>query len=432
MSPREWLGLIEYLAAPYDPATDTPVSKPWAYKRYQQGQTRPWTEEFDRIYFELGNETWNSLFKPWTFGSMTDAATGANYSPGQTYGMFQEYVIGILRGSPYWRSAGLERKLSFVLGGWSSFAYGKDAARMSPSSQYMTVAAYNGGWDEGEGLPRLDAASFFNVLAQVNQVAIPVAEQHQREVRELNARRAIPLRLGTYEAGPGYALNGLNNARVSPTQADEQEQVMKSLAAGTATLDSFLARAYRGYDLQNYFTFSQGAYWTSHARWYRGGHATPAWQLISLFNRQAVGDMLETKTIDVPTTNLKPYERRKGIDNAPLAAVYATRQGSRYTITAISRKIPDYPFAGDNGFTPLSIELPFNRARKLTLYRMVGDPRANNLSPEGGVYVETVELGAWQGRQLTVDHTTGADARGLPPAAVLMYVFEDSSAKSAD
>ncbi|KAF0162132.1 MAG: glycoside hydrolase family protein [Rhodocyclaceae bacterium] len=432
MGPREWLAFIEYMAAPYDPAIDSPTTKPWAYKRYLQGQARPWVEEFDQILFELGNETWNRIFQPWIFSGMADATNGKAYTAGQVYGLFQEHVIGVMRSSPYWHSARLDDKFAFVLGGWGGLPYGREAADISPSSHYLTIAAYNGGWDEGEGPPRLDAPSLFNVLSQVNQSAIPVAEGHLRELRDLNARRKNPLRLGTYEAGPGYALNGLNNARISEAQSREQEQVMKSLAAGTATLDSFLARAYRGFDLQNFFGFRSGSHWASHAPWYRGGQAYPAWQLLSLFNNQGTGDMLRTDTLSVPVADLKPYERRKGVSNAPLAAVYATRRGNRHVIVVISRKIAGYPFAGDDGFTLVTIDLPFARAKRLTLYRMAGDPRSNNLLSPHNVKIDKVEIGEWGKSRLTLDAALGADERGLPPASTFMYVFEETAGMIAD
>ncbi len=432
MAPLEWLGFVEYMAAPYDPVIDSPATKPWAHKRYLQGQTKPWIDEFDQVFLELGNETWNRIFQPWIFTGMTDATTNKAYSPGQVYGMFQEHVMEVMRRSPYWRSARLENKFAFVLGGWAGLPYGREAAEMSPSSRYMTIAAYNGGWDEGEAPPRLDASSLFNVLSQVNQSAIPVAETHVRELDHLNARRTTPLRLGTYEAGPGYVLNGLNNARISEAQSLEQEQVMKSLAAGTATLDSFLARAYRGFDLQNYFGLKDGSQWASHAPWFRGGQAYPSWQLLSLFNGMATGDMLRTETLSVPVADLKPHERRKGIRRAPLAATYATRTGNRHVIVVVSRKIADYPFVGDDGFTPVTIELPFARAKNLTLYRLTGDPRSNNLLSSDNVKIEKLELGEWTAKQLTLDPSSGADVRGLPPASTFMYVFEGSYDKAND
>ena len=132
MAPSEWRAFVEYVAGSYDPGRDSPKTKPWAYKRYKQGQRRPWVDEFDRIYFELGNETWNSLFAPWVFTSMTDSATGKQYSSGQVYGLFQEYVAAQLRSSPYWKEAGLDDKFVFVLGGWNGFAYGAEAASPHP------------------------------------------------------------------------------------------------------------------------------------------------------------------------------------------------------------------------------------------------------------------------------------------------------------
>jgi hypothetical protein len=406
LAPQEWLALLEYLAAPYDPQRDTPAAKPWAYKRYAQGQVRPWVDEFDRIYLELSNETWNRMFYPWVFDAMTDAATGKSYTPGQVYGLFQEHVIASLRGSPYWGRA--RDKLQFVLGGWAGQSYGAEAASASPSSDLMTIGAYLGGWDEGEGPPPLSRATLFDLLSHVSQ-STPLAERHAKEVQG-------KLRIGTYEAGPGYALNGLNNARVTESQHRAQEQVMKSLAAGTATLDAFLARAYRGFEIQNFFTFGRGQLWTSHAKWYFGGQAYPSWKALALFNSEGTGDMLRTETLSVPSTSLKAVERRRAVADAPLAAVYATRKADRLNLFVLSRKADD--------FTPVSVELPFERAESITLYRMSGAPEANNLMADN-VKLEKLSIPASQAnRRFSVDASSGADERGLPPAATFLYVFE--------
>lgn len=431
MSPQEWLAFIEYMAAPYDPKTDTPTSKPWAYKRYRQGQPKPWTEEFDRIYLELSNETWNHLFAPWTFGPMTDAASKKNYSPGQVYGLFQEYVHSIMRSSPYWRSADLDRKFIFVLGGWAAvIGYGHDAASISPSSDFLTIAAYNGGSDEAEGLPEPGAAGLFNALAQVNQSAIPVAERYAKELLGLRSKGLNKLQLGTYEAGPGYVMHGLNNAHVTAEQALNQEKIMKGLAAGTATLDSFLARTYRGFTLQNFFTFDRGDMWRSHAKWYNGGQAYPSWKLLALFNNVAAGgNMLRTETLSVPSTDLKAFSRRQTIKDAPLATVYATRKAARYSIFIISRKVPDYPVRGDDGYTPVTVELPFNEARSITLYRMTGAPDANNLLNDQ-VKIEKLDIPSSNfDRHFRVNAETGADERGLPPASTFLYVFDGTNTR---
>jgi len=424
LSPEEWCGLVEYLAAPYRPGQDTPQSKPWAWKRFLQGQVKPWTDEFDRIYLELGNETWNGLFRPWVFDDMTDASTSKRYSAGQVYGLYQEYVVSELRNSPYWKATGLNNKVQFVLGGWTGFRYGIDAASTSPSSHHMTVGAYLGGWDAGEQALPLESSSFFNLLHNAKRSAIPQAERHTKEVLALRQANGRVLQTGTYESGPGYALNGLNNARVTPRQAEEQEQVMKSKASGVATLDVYLAQAYLGYKLQNYFTFGPGAYWTSHAPWYSGGQTYPAWKALSLFNQHATGNMLATQTVEVPTLEVRASAKSKTTLQSPAVSVYATQYKKRLSLFVISRKLAGYPEAQDAGFTPVVVDLPFKSATSLTLYRMTGEATANNLKADN-VQVEPLTLGKrWAKSILVVNQTTGADPRGVPPSSVYLYVFD--------
>ncbi len=423
MSPEEWLGFVEYIAAPYDPDRDSPKTKPWAFKRFQQGRKDPWTDAFERIYFELSNETWNWMFQPWVFEAMPDAATGEKLPRGQIYGLMNEHIIEILRSSPYW-SDEIEKKFVYVVGGWSRSTYGWDAVRGSPSAHFQTIAAYNGGWDEGEGPPQVNPASFFNVLGQVYQSAIPTAR--------LNAERALEvrktghdIRLGTYEAGPGYALNGLNGANVTAEQARQQEEVMKSKVGGTATLDSFLMRARYDFDLQNFFTFSEGRTWSSHTKWYNGGQSYPCFLSLELFNRQGLGDLLAVKTRSVSTVDTAGHRRRKAIQNAPLAAVYATRNGRRVNVFCISRTFPGYPDAGDDGRMEMTLKLPFKTAQSVTLYRMTGDLTDHNIEARR-VDIESVPIGRNM-RELSefrIDRKTGSPIDGLPAGETYLYVFE--------
>jgi hypothetical protein len=59
---------------------------------------------FAKVLLELSNETWNWIFGPWTFGGnkMIDSVTGKVFTSGQVYGLWQEYVSGVLRQSPHW------------------------------------------------------------------------------------------------------------------------------------------------------------------------------------------------------------------------------------------------------------------------------------------------------------------------------------------
>ena len=433
MSPEEWLGFMEYMAAPYDPAKDSPANKPWAALRFAQGRTTPWIEEFSQIYFELSNETWNGLFRPWTFDDMTDGETGTRYNRGEAYAKFHDYVADILRSSPYWKPE-YEETFVHVLGGWATSltrdsltsGYTQEIANFSESAEFITIAAYNGGWDEGEGPPQENAASYFNVLNQVTQAAIPRIKRLAEITQIASDRLGREVKFGTYEAGPGYAMNGLNNARVTQEQRESQENVMKSKLAGVATLDSFLARAYYGSDIDNFFTFAEGDYWKSHAKKHRGGQPHASFLPLVMFNRLATGNMLKTETISVSSVDTAGAKRREAVDDGPLATVYALNDGDRVALICINRQVPNYPVPGQDGYTPFGVMLPFTQAEKITLYRMTGAPTDHNIYQENvkmeqkNISPETI----MEGGRFAISPATGGDAKGMPPSEMFLYLFE--------
>lgn len=423
MSPEEWLGFVEFMAAPYDPAKDSPKTKPWAAKRHAQGRKEPWTDAFGEIYFELSNETWNSLFAPWIFQSMPDSASGKEIPRGEVYGKMQDFVTEIFRSSPYWNE-GLQKKLHIVLGGWTIGSYNAEAVKGSTSGEFISIAAYNGGWDEGEGTPKVEPASFFNVLSQSNTTAVHRARE-QATLKVATAKAGRTIRLGTYEAGPGYALNGLNNDKVNPAQAREQEEVMKSKVAGTATIDSFLTHAYHGFELQNFFTFAEGDLWKSQAKWWRGGQFYPSFLSLMMFNNEATGDLLRTETISVSTVDLPKIKRRNALPGAPLAAVFATRKGDRVSVFCINRQFPGYPDPAVDGYSQFEVRLPFTKARKITLHKMSGAPTDHNIEAElVKLQQSEIPISAVTSGKLVINEKTGGHAKGLPPAEVYLYVFE--------
>jgi len=433
MTEAEWLGWVEYMAAPYDPDLHTAETRPWAHKRYAQGHPQPWTEVFESLLLELSNETWNRLFSPWTFlgRSTTDAATGVPVGDGELYGLWQEYVIGVLRSSPYWTAA-VEDRFEFVLGGWTAQrtanGYGQRAAAASPSSLHLTVAGYNGGWDEGEPPAEPDDPTRTKTLTFAVQAAEPRARALAETLAAQRASDDADYVLGTYEAGPGYNLNGLNGVSMTQEQVEAESQVMKSLVGGTATLDSFLVRAAYGYELQNFFTYERNRhYWVSHARWENGGHAYPPWSALTLYNRFATGDHLLVSRRSSPTWDLPRTPARAALEAAPMTAVYATRSGDRVGVFLISRKLDGYPIAGDDGFTPLTVNLPFRLGEDgtITLHTLTGDTRSHNLDGDN-VGVVSVEVPTDRFSQsFVLNAARGADERGLPPASVYLYVFED-------
>lgn len=424
-NPEELRGLVEYLAVPYDPNNDSPEEKPWAYKRYLQGFTEPWVDHFEYIDFEVGNETWNEIFKPWVFQNMRDSVTGQLYSKGEVYGLFNEFVIQELQSSKYWDELNLSENFNFIIGGWARLDYGIDAIKFSPSSNYMTIAAYNGGWDENEGPPDLSLASFFNVLNQTSQVAIPVALKHYNEISSFNSAANRSVQLGTYEAGPGYALNGLNNANVTEQQRIEQEEVMKSVAAGVATLDSFLARANMGFTKQNYFTFSQGATWSSHAKWYNGGQAYPSWTLLEIFNKFTPVSILEVETISVPQVDLLASGPRKKVNDSPLMSLYALKSTDDLVLVAISRMIRAYPDPSHDGFSNMRINIPYAFTGDVTVYYSLSDFDDNNIMAENFTVLDEHYSDLEIPEYVDLKNFSMFEGRGLPPGQFVFFVLED-------
>ena len=430
LSEREWLGLAEYLAAPYDPAKDTPTAKPWAYRRYRMGQTRPWTDEFSHMLFEVSNETWNPMFTPWNFcwQKMTDAATGRVYAHGELTGLMTGYILDQMKKSPYWPA--LAPKLETVVGGWlcelGDNGFGQAACRVCPDIKHDLVANYNGGWDEGAAPSGADDTGRRLALTVVPQY-IHGKNGELAGTRDRLAAQGTRFKVGTYEAGPGYALPNT----ITPGQVEAESQVMKSLAAGTGTLDCFLDGAQQGFGLQNFFTFGRGRnFWTSHAEMRRGGQAYPSWLGLTLYNNHAQGDFLVVQPRSLPVDRLDGTKTRKAMDAAPLTGVYATRNGDRYSVFVLSRKLDNFPYAGDDGFTPVTLRLPFKSARSITLYKMTGDPRATNLDAENvKIQAQAIPVKDFS-PDFALNAARGADDRGLPPGATFLYVFEGTRTPS--
>lgn len=413
LAPEEWLGLAEFLAAP-DLSNG---STPWAAKR---GGAPPWTGRFDRIFLEIGNETWNPLFAPWTFPPMTDAETGRRYSAGEVYGLYQEYVLSILRQSPHWPALA-DRLVPVIsgrsgLGEWRGFDFGEDAARLSPGSRVLAHAGYIGGWDSDAGPARPDASGLARVLSHVLQTGEPLAARHTAAARGIAEPGRTAVVPGSYEAGPGYVLNGLNGRRMTPEEDALQERAMKSAAAGTAVLDSFLARARSGVLYQSYFSYGDGSHWASHSPWQLGGETLPAWDLLALFNRVGTGRMLDVTIMDAPRLDLPGAPGRQAVSGAPMVAAYATRSGDRLTLFLLSRRVPGHPDPDEDGTSRVLVDLPIRGARKVTQYWMSGPWNGHNLHERrvGIVATDVTDTVDLPGFRLDI----------LPPAASVAIVFE--------
>jgi hypothetical protein len=424
-SEQDWLDFIEYLAAPYDPNRDTPDGKPWAARRVaQRGTATPWTEEFAEIIVEFGNETWhNGHFPDWLGFNRHNAI----WQGGPEYGLFARHLIETMHRSPYWKPQGLDRKIRFCLGaGYNGSVdrdgtvrgYGEEAMQTCPYATCLGHANYVGPkWetgDQGQGL--FDDHGLQGTL--LGFLAGPEASQIKMgQAREALAKTHHEYDILAYEGGPsGYALPG----RDSPAQKLVNERYGKSLAMGIAALDAWMRSYQYGWTYQNFLGYGQGLYWNSHTPLWDGFRPSPGWQALALRNRFARGDLMAVEEQSVPTIR---WDKRV----YPLVGAYALRDGSRWSVIVVSRKLDGRHDGIDfgDGATPVTLRLPFQAAKKIILHKLTGDPRDSNrekltIAPQ----TQDIAAGSLSNGTLVINAGTGGRQNGLPPGSILLFVFE--------
>lgn len=358
----EFLGLVEYLCAPYDPETDTPETKPWAYRRHAQGHTAPWLDAFGEVLFELGNENWNVISSFY----MMPGVSGQ--SGARANALMLDYVVGVMRSSPYW-SAAAESKFKWVIGGRNNNSGFNTDSTISLTADYLTIANYNGGWDSG----LTEAQGANDPAAWETAVGIVALGRYGPTLGTICAQasvgRAKPLLAGTYEAGPGYVLNGLNGAAVTWEESEAQEVLMKSVGVGMATLDCFLFNAAGGHVIQNYFTFGGRREWASHARFDRGNAMNASALWLGLLNRTFLPGRIGL---------IRPLITARGLlagkAEADLLGAYRLDGGDVRGVALCNRRVD----------APITVTLVAETvgATGLTRYTLSGGYAAHNTTPE--------------------------------------------------
>lgn len=427
-SEADWLNLVEYLAAPYDPKTDTPQSKPWAFRRFQQrGSGTPWTDEFETITVEFGNETWhNGHFDDW----LGFSTRGAIHQGGREYGLFMTYLINNIKQSPYWNLQKLDTKIRFALGANYDGridkdgvvrGYGEEAMQACPGATYLGHANYVGPkWETGDYSARnYDDHGVQECL--LSFLRDPEAGQIKMgKARDALAKSHHEYDIAAYEGGPGgFALPG----SATPQQVETNEKYGKSLAQAVGALDAWMRSYLYGWTEQCYLVYGQGNHWASHTWFSEGFRPSPAWLALALRNRYASGDLMAVEEKSVPT-----LQRGKG--TYPLAGAYAMREQDRWALFVVSRKLDgkhDNADFGD-GCTAVTMHLPFAKARKVTLHKLAGDPRLTNrdkmnIAPQSlDIPASALDKGVF-----SVNEQSGGSKGGLPPGSIFLYVFEGAT-----
>lgn len=385
MSESEWLGLMNYLAGS--------AGTEYADKRVSQGRVTPWLNAFDLIYFEIGNETWNPAFYDWEFTA-------------ERYGKLAEYFFQVVQSHPQFES--VREKIRFVINGWmlnpGDTNFGVIAKQYCPSAHIVDISHYIGGWetgvDFGNGSVNDQGFQDYLFFSESRLHPLNVGHAQTRLEQEL---LGMPYEVASYEIGPGSGLPDGNTIFFPVLEA-----YSKSKAAGTATFDMFMDAIAHDIRPANFFQFNAGYNYASHTAFNRGFRPHPAWQALSLLNQELHGHMTRVIQNSAPTEGVPASDDTPAYDNAPLTGVYAVRDGNRYVVAVVNRRL--------NASESFTIRLPFNDALSVTRHFMVGDPRANNFS-NLDVYL-TAESLPMTGSVLT---------RTVDPGSFELLVFESVS-----
>lgn len=427
--PQEWLGIVEYLGVPYDPLSDSPTSKPWAYRRFQQrGISTPWTDEFREIVLEMGNETWHN--GAGGFGWHGFGAPQWVFDGGVEYGLFFRYIFqDHIAATPAWTTYNLEQKIRFCLGAdynGSAQGYGETAAQSAgPIASYIGHANYVGPtWETGDiPLATFDDHGMQETLVGFYTGMKELVDAAATTRDALAGSGSASYQILAYEGGAsGYALPG----SATPEQVEISELYGKSLGMAVSVLDCWLHSSLMGYLHQSNFAFASGSHWSSHTMPRAGGFRRhPSWLAMMLRNRYAQGSaMLQTTFAKVPT-----YER--SFVDIPLISAYALQDEDSTSLFILSRKLDGLHDGVDfgDGSTAVSVTLPFQQVSSIDLYRLASpdgtpaDPRSNNRQSEQVVLLHQTIDGQSFANPFVINAASGGVAGGMPPGTVFLYVF---------
>lgn len=315
-----------------------------------------------------------------------------------------------MKESPYWKSEQLDRKIHFTLGAnydgrvdgrGRVRGYGEEAIAENPLATNLSHANYVGPkWETDQARGNtLDDVGYQECLWSF-WTSVRGQEMRMHDAHAALESRGVHYRITAYEGGPGgYAIPG----RVDPRQVEINEQYGKSLAQAVGALDTWLGSYLLGWSDQCFFSYGQGTHWNSHSDFADGFRPSIGWLAMTLRNRWARGDLVAVAGRDVPTAT-------RGKEAIPLAGAYAFRDGERWSLVLLSRSLGET--------IPVTLQLPFARARSITRHTLAGDPRDTNREAMR-VDLESAQVpaGALENGRLTLEG-------GLPPGGIFLYVID--------
>jgi len=315
--PEEMPAVMEYLAGPPDSG--------YGKLRAELGQEEPWTEVFDHIYIEFGNEAWN----PGGY------ATGSFNGPGHW-----ESLIETGRNSPH-----MSDNIVFVAG---SHNQGPNVTRAllqdAPNADTYAIAPYM--------MNRIKSTQVDHLESQGDLFEWAVAYSTRRVMEpQGNVYQHWDM---TQDAGKGLSIyehsfhwtHPLPGERNAP-DVEMRNDFLTSLGAGLVVVnDALTMLKERGVQPQAQFNFSQSQYQDIKLWGFLPGLDIHDQRFRPHFLAQEIaidvmgGDMVETRLIgDVPMISvLGTWEDTQGreepvlYENVPTLRAYAFKDGDRRSL----------------------------------------------------------------------------------------------------
>jgi len=338
-TPGDWYTLISYLAGPEH-------SDETADRRVAHGFAEPWTDSFDTVYLELGNEWWNGIFAPYSIREP------------ESYGELCNTIFKRIVKHPHFDTD----KIQLVIGGWAVNAHDWNLRldRASNHHDLISVAPYLA--------HALDSADYGAVFADVE---------------------------GSFENGGRATIDGLDGSRLSVYELNthttggaaspaDVSRLATSLGAGIAVLDQAMASMSKWRaDPINYFTYFQRSYgsgdreraglWGNLVLARDGAHRPrPVWHGLRLANRYIIdGDMVDVNVQGGSSWNQRKNGSVPNLKGLPHVKAYAFLPDDQSAnVLIINRHLTDTVRA--------RVQLPFTPKREVVRAQLSGTAIDNN------------------------------------------------------
>ncbi len=383
-SPAEWEKLIAYLAGAANDGG-------YGAKRAANGATQPWTERFDHIYLEIGNEWWNSVFRPFYI------------MPPEKYGELCQTILSAVKAHPDFNPD----RIKLVVAGWAANGHhwNGEADRIAEGHSHLSIAPYL--LQELNDYPSVDRR-YQALFADVEGYAATGGASTLADLKTNDKQTKLAV----------YELNTHLTGGAAP--ASIASKLCPSVGAGVAVLDQAMSvMRDMGASPINYFTMFQRGYedriglWGAMLRQPDGAlRARPVWHGLRLANQKLIeGDMVGVEVVGTPTWNQPENGSVPALENVPYLHAYAFRavaEKTRYNVLVINRHPKES--------LDILIELPSETGGAVEVTTLAGkQPESNNENDER-VLLETK----------TVNGYTPIQVFSTPPASATVFRFTET------